>query len=347
MNQTTNVKPIGGRAMRLITCAQPGPPEVLTPATAPIPEPGPGEVLIRVIAAGINRPDLLGRKGLYPPPPGASPVLGLEVAGEIVARGPDNGEGPEPDWKLGDRVCALVPGGGYAEYCVTPSSHCLPVPRGLSIEEAAGIPETFFTVWANVLDRGRLQASERFLVHGGSGGIGTTAIQLAARLGARVYATAGSEEKCQTCLNLGATAAIPYKSLDFVEELRRLTAGEGVHLILDMVGGSYFPRNLQSLAVDGRLVQIAVQQGSEVSFNLAQLMTRRLMITGSTLRPRSIAEKARIARGVREFAWPLLESGQVKVLVYRTFSLDQAAEAHRLMESGSFIGKLILRVAQE
>lgn len=336
------------KTMRLITCPEPGPPEALRPAIAPIPEPGQGEVLIRVMAAGVNRPDILGRKGLYPPPPGASPILGLEVAGEIAELGPapaDQGESPAPPWKIGDRVCALVPGGGYAEYCVTPASHCLPVPRGLSIAEAAGIPETFFTVWANVLDRGRLSAGERFLVHGGGSGIGTTAIQLARCLGAEVFATAGSDEKCRACLKLGASAAINYRTHDFVSEIRRLTEGAGVNLILDMVGGSYFSRNLQCLAIEGRLVQIAVQQGAEASFNLAQLMTRRLTATGSTLRPRSIAEKARIARGVRESAWPLLESGRIKVLVYREFPLENAADAHRLMESGLHIGKIILTVS--
>lgn len=336
----------GTGLMSLITCPQPGPPEALRLGTAPIPEPGPGELLIRVLAAGVNRPDLLGRKGLYPPPPGASPILGLEVAGEVAGIGPGATTGMgDRERKVGDLVCALVPGGGYAEYCLAPASHCLPIPRGLSIEEAAGIPETFFTVWANVFERGRLAPSETFLVHGGTSGIGTTAIQLARSFGARVFATAGTDEKCAACLGLGAEAAINYKTRDFVAEGRRLTGDKGFDLILDMVGGSYFPRNLQCLAIDGRLVQIAVQQGSEVSFNLAQLMTRRLTVTGSTLRPRSIEEKARIARGVHDFAWPLLEAGKVKVLIYRTFPLAQAADAHRLMEGGSHIGKIILTLS--
>ena len=270
------------------------------------------------------------RAGKYPPPPGASPILGMEVAGTIAAAAPDSG------WREGDRVCALVTGGGYAEYCLAPGPQCLPVPKGLSMEEAAGIPEAFFTVWANVFQIGHLTAGERFLVHGGTSGIGTTAIQLARAFGATVFTTAGSEEKCRVCLSLGAERAINYKELDFAKQLR------DIDLILDIVGAAYTPRNLEVLAPRGRLVQIAVQQGVEATVNLVRVMQKRLTVTGSTLRPRPVAEKAAIAADLREHVWPLLESGKVKVLVDRVFPLAQAADAHRYLESGAHIGKLIL-----
>jgi NADPH:quinone reductase len=294
-------------------------------AEAARPEARQGEVLIRVEAAGVNRPDIVQRQGKYPPPPGASPVLGLEVAGTIVGSG--------------ERVCALTPGGGYAEYCVAPESNCLPAPAGLSMESAAGIPETFFTVWANVFQIGALQRGERFLVHGGASGIGTTAIQLAKAFGATVFATAGTDAKCRACEALGAERAINYKERDFVAELR----GQ-IDLILDMVGGSYTARNIDCLAPRGRLVQIAVQQGMEATVNLARIMQKRLMVTGSTMRPRTVDDKAQIARELREHVWPLLESGRVKVLVDKVFPLEAAAEAHHYLESGTHIGKVILRV---
>jgi NADPH:quinone reductase len=318
--------------MQFISFDSPGAPDVLHIATAPDPVPGPNEVLIRVAAAGVNRPDLAQRAGKYPPPPGASPILGLEVAGTIAAAGADSG------WREGDTVCALTPGGGYAEYCLAPGVQCLPVPRGLSLEEAAGISETFFTVWANVFQIGRLSAGERFLVHGGSSGIGTTAIQLARAFGATVFATAGSDAKCRACESLGAERAINYKERDFVAEF------PGVNLVLDMVGAPYTARNIDCLAPLGRLVQIAVQQGAEATVNLAKIMQKRLTITGSTMRPRSVAQKGEIARDLREHVWPLLESSRVKVLVDRVFPLPEAAEAHRYLESGTHIGKVILKV---
>jgi putative PIG3 family NAD(P)H quinone oxidoreductase len=309
--------------MKFISFDAPGGPEVLHLADGAEPTPGLHEVLIRVAAAGVNRPDIQQRAGKYPPPPGASPVLGLEVAGIVAAAGADSG------LREGETVCALTPGGGYAEYCLVPGVQCLPVPRGLSMEEAAGVPETFFTVWANVFEIGKLVAGEKFLVHGGSSGIGTTAIQLAHALGARVFATAGTDAKCR---------AINYKESDFAAEFA------GVDLILDMVGGSYTPRNIECLAPRGRLVQIAVQQGAQVTVNLAKIMQKRLTVTGSTMRPRSVAEKGTIARELQEKVWPLLESGRVKVLVDRVFPLSDAAEAHRYLEAGEHIGKVILRV---
>lgn len=313
--------------MRYVECGGAGGPEVLRIAEAPRPEPGTGEVLIQVQAAGVNRPDIAQRQGKYPPPAGASPILGLEVAGTVVG--------------TGKRVCALVPGGGYAEYCVTPESHCLPAPQGLAMEEAAGIPETFFTVWANLFQIGALKAGDRFLVHGGTSGIGTTAIQLAHAFGATVYATAGSKEKCAACVRLGAERAINYREQDFAKELRG-----AVDLILDMVGGSYAARNIECLAPGGRLVQIAVQQGAEVTVNLAKIMQKRITVTGSTMRPRSVEDKAQIARELREQVWPLLESGRVKVLVDRVFPLEQAAEAHRYLEAGEHVGKVILKTVE-
>ena len=323
--------------MRFIDVAGPGGPEVLRIATGPVPRPGQQEVLIRVAAAGVNRPDVLQRTGSYPPPPGASPVFGLEVSGAIAALAPDASE-----WHEGDQVCALVPGGGYAEYSIAPAPHCLPVPKGLSLVESAGLPETFFTVWTNVFDRGRLKPGESFLVHGGSSGIGTTAIQLARTFGARVFATAGSPEKCKVCQELGAERAIDYRREDFAEVIQEATQGRGVDVILDMVGGSYVEKDLRSLAVEGRLVQIAFLQGSKVTLDLVHLMMRRQTITGSTLRPRSVADKAAIARSLREKVWPLIEAKQVRPIIDRTFPLAEAAEAHRLMESSGHIGKILL-----
>jgi len=325
--------------MHFVDCPRPGGPEVLRIAEASTPVPGPGEVLIRVEAAGVNRPDLLQRQGKYPPPPGASPILGLEVAGVIVSADPAS------RWKAGDRVCALVPGGGYADYCLTPGSHCLPIPTRLTVEEAAGIPETFFTVWANVFQTGALQPAERILVHGGASGIGTTAIQLARAFGATVYTTAGTEEKCAACRKLGAAAAINYVRQDFVQEVRALTNGEGVHLVLDIVGGTYTARNLECLARCGRLIQIAVQQGAEATINLTKIMRNRLTLTGSAMRPRTVADKAQIARDLEQHVWPLLESGRVKAIVDRIFPFSEVAAAHRYLESGAHIGKVILKVS--
>ncbi len=319
--------------MNYISFAQAGPPEVLYLAEGPVPVPGPGEVLIRVEAAGVNRPDLLQRSGQYPPPRGASPVLGLEVAGTIAAAAPDSG------WQEGDRICALTPGGGYAEYCLAPGVQCLPVPEGISMQEAAGIPETFFTVWANVFQIGHLAPGERILVHGGTSGIGATAIQLARAFGATVFATAGSQEKCRVCVELGAERAINYRELDFAKEFR------DVDLVLDMVGAPYTPRNLEVLAARGRLVQVGLLQGAEASVNLGRIMQKRLTVTGSTMRSRPIAEKGEIAGELRTRVWPLVESRAVKVLVDRIFPLAEAAAAHLYMESGAHIGKIILAAA--
>jgi putative PIG3 family NAD(P)H quinone oxidoreductase len=302
-----------------------------------VPHPAAGEVLIRAAAAGVNRPDILQRTGNYPPPPGASPILGLEVSGTIAALGPGVTE-----WREGDPVCALVAGGGYAEYCVAPAPQCLPVPRGLSLISAAGLPETFFTVWSNVFDRGRLAAGDSFLVHGGSSGIGTTAIQLAHAFGARVFATAGSPEKCAVCVELGAERAIDYRQEDFTAIIKEMTQGRGVDVILDMVGGPYVEKNLRALAIEGRLVQIAFLQGSKVTLDLAHVMMRRQTITGSTLRPRPVADKAAIANRLREEVWPLIEAGKVRPVIDRTFPLAEAAAAHRLMESSRHIGKILL-----
>src|SRR5947209_13497122 len=322
-------------SMRFIDMTGPGGPEVLKLAAGPVPQPGPQEVLIRVAAAGVNRPDVLQRMGSYPPPPGASPVLGLEVSGTIAAVGPKVRE-----WREGDAVCALTPGGGYAGYCLAPAPHCLPVPRGISVIEAAGLPETFFTVWTNVFDRRRLKPRESFLVHGGSSGIGTTAIQLARAFGARVFATAGSPEKCKVCVELGAERAIDYKREDFTAVIKEATEGRGVDVILDMVGGDYIEKNLRSLAVEGRLVQIAFLQGRKANLDLVHLMMRRQTITGSTLRPRSVADKAAIAQALREKVWPLIDKKQVRPIVDRSFPLAEAADARRLMESSAHIGKI-------
>jgi len=323
--------------MLAIEISTPGEPDVLVPTERPMPVAGTNELLIDVAAAGVNRPDVMQRRGKYPPPPGASDIPGLEVAGTVAALG----DGVR-DFRVGDRVCALVSGGGYAEYCVAPAPQCLPVPAGLDVVAAAAIPETFFTVWTNVFERGRLNTGESILIHGGSSGIGTTAIQLAHAWGARVFATAGSPEKCRACETLGAERAINYRDEDFVAAVRDATSGRGVDVVLDMVGAEYFPRNLEVLAIEGRLVEIATQRGAKVELNLQTVMQRRLTITGSTLRARSIEEKGRVAAGVREHVWPLIESGKVRPHVFRTFPLREAAAAHRLMESSAHIGKIIL-----
>ncbi|MEZ5653779.1 MAG: NAD(P)H-quinone oxidoreductase [Burkholderiaceae bacterium] len=314
-----------------------GGPEVLAPARLPMPVPAPGELLIRVHAAGVNRPDVQQRRGQYNPPPGASPIPGLEIAGEVVALG----DGCKR-FRLGDKVCALVAGGGYAEYCVAPEAQTLPVPEPLTMIEAAGVPETFFTVWTNVFDRGRLLRGESLLVHGGSSGIGTTAIQLAKAFGSTVYVTVGNADKADACLKLGADHAIVYRDTDFVDEIRRLTGKRGVDVILDMVGGDYLSRNLDSLAVEGRLVQIAWLGGSRIEADFMKILTRRLTWTGSTLRPRTVEQKAEIARALEQRVWPLLAAGTIKPVIHKTFPLAQARQAHELMESSDHIGKIIL-----
>jgi NADPH2:quinone reductase len=326
--------------MRAIEISSYGAPEVLRPVTRPDPVPGEGEVLIRVAASGVNRPDVLQRKGHYPVPPGASDLPGLEVAGEIVAG--DAAALAATGFKIGDRVCALVAGGGYAELCVAPVAQCLPVPQGFTDVQAASLPETFFTVWSNVFDRARLQPGEVFLVQGGTSGIGVTAIQMAKAHGATVIATAGSDDKRDACLKLGADHAINYRTQDFVAEAKRLTGGKGVDVVLDMVAGDYVGRELQCLAEDGRIVIIAVQGGVEAKIDAGLVLRRRLTVTGSTLRPRPIAFKAAIAKALRETAWPWLEAGRVKTVIHQEFPADQAAQAHALMESNQHIGKLVL-----
>jgi NADPH2:quinone reductase len=317
----------------------PGGPEVLHVATGPVPRPGPGEVLIRVEVAGVNRPDVQQRMGNYPPPPGASPLLGLEVAGEVVAA---NGE---TRFKPGDKVCALANGGGYAEYCAVPASQCLPWPAGYDAIRAAALPETYFTVWANLFGLGRLQPGESALIHGGTGGIGVTAIQLAHEFGSRVYATAGSQEKCDACLRLGADGAINYKECDFAAAIKELTSGKGVNVVLDIVGGPYAAKNLRCLGMDGRLVIIAFLGGPKAEqLDLTAIMVRRLTVTGSTMRPRTAAQKGAIADALRERVWPVLEAGRCGPVIYRVFPLEQAADAHRLMESSAHIGKIMLQV---
>ncbi len=313
--------------------------DAMKPAEGPVPQPQAGEVVIEVRYAGVNRPDVLQRSGSYPPPPGASPILGLEVAGSISAVAPD-----VKQWKVGDLVCALTPGGGYAEYCAVPAPHCLPIPKGLSLLEAAGLPENFYTVWTNVFDRGHLKAGETFLVHGGSSGIGLTAIQLAKAFGATVYTTVGNKEKAEFCRNIGADAAINYREQDFVAEIARLTDKKGVDLILDMVGGPYIEKNLKSLALEGRLVQIAFLQPSRVELDFLPIMIKRITFTGSTLRPRTVAQKAAIAQDLQNHVWPLLESGRVKPVIHATFALKDAKLAHELMESSKHIGKIMLEV---
>lgn len=324
--------------MTAIEIAGPGGPEVLRPANRPMPMPGSGEVLIAVGAAGVNRPDIMQRKGQYPPPPGASDIPGLEIAGRIVAIGLG-----VHHLKIGDEVCALVTGGGYATYCVAPEAQCLPVPKGFNMVEAAAMPETFFTVWHNVFERGRLRAGESFLVHGGSSGIGTVAIQLARAFGASaIFATAGSRDKCHACEKLGATRGIDYKHEDFVQVIREATANRGVDLVLDMVGGDYIQKNLSILAIEGRHVSIATQHGVMAEVNFVTIMGKRLTLTGSGLRPRSVEEKGAMAAAMRRQVWPLLEAGKVKPVIHRTFPLADAGEAHRLLETSSHIGKIVL-----
>jgi NADPH:quinone reductase len=325
--------------MNAVAITTPGGPEVLKLTQLPTPKPGSGQLLVKVAAAGVNRPDLAQRAGFYPPPPGHSPLPGLEIAGEVVEAGADTTR-----WKAGDKVCALVNGGGYAEYCIAEETSALPVPAGFDMVRAAALPETFFTVWNNVFERGRLAAGEWLLVHGGSSGIGTTAIQLAKAFGARVIATAGSADKCQACLDLGADKAINYKTEDFVAAAKAATGGKGVDVILDMVGGEYTDKNVAMAAEDGRIVQIATLGGVEAKVNLARLMMKRLTLTGSTLRPRTREVKAGFARALEEKVWPLLAAGKVRVVMDSTFPLAEAAAAHRRLETSQHIGKVVLTV---
>jgi len=327
--------------MTAVEIREPGPPDVLVPTQRPVPQPGEGEVLIEIAVAGVNRPDVLQRQGNYAPPPGVTDIPGLEVAGRIVAVGPGVSE-----WRAGDAVCALVAGGGYAEYCAAPAVQCLPLPRGYSMVEGAVLPETFFTVWSNVFDRAHLRAGETFLVHGGSSGIGTTAIQLAKAFGARVFATAGSPEKCKACEDLGAERAINYRDEDFGAVIKDLTGGRGIDVVLDMVGGDYIARDIQIMAMEGRHVSIAFLQSPKVTLNMFPVMMKRLTLTGSTLRARPVADKAAIAAQLREKVWPFLEEGSIRPLVYRTFPLKQAAASHALMESSAHIGKIALTVRE-
>jgi NADPH2:quinone reductase len=328
-------------SMTAIAISRPGGPEVLEPVSLPLPQPGEGEILVAVAAAGVNRPDVLQRQGGYPPPPGAPETPGLEIAGEVVAVGSGVRR-----YRPGDRVCALVAGGGYAEYCTVAETNALPIPGDLGMVEAAGLPETFFTVWTNVFTRGRLQPGETLLVHGGSSGIGTTAIMMARVWGARTFATAGSAEKCRACEDLGAERAINYREEDFVEAVLAATDKHGADVILDMVGGEYVARNFKAAARDGRIVNIAFLQGSKVEINLLPLMLKRLTLTGSTLRPRSVEEKAEIARALEEHIWPHIAAGRIRPVIHQTFPLREAAAAHALMDSGAHIGKIILEVAQ-
>ena len=323
-------------SMKTIEITTPGGPDVLRVAERPVPSPRDGEVLVRVAAAGVNRPDIMQRQGKYPPPPGASDIPGLEIAGEVAVGGGDIHEG--------QAVCALVSGGGYAEYCAVPAVQCLRIPAGVSAIEAAAIPETYFTVWTNLFDRGRLQSGERVLIHGGASGIGTTAVQLGRAYGAIVYATAGSKEKCDACVRLGATRAIDYNHEDFVEAIKEATGGEGVDLILDIVGGEYLQRDLSCLRLNGRLVQIGLMSESRSVVDLRPVLQKRLTITGSTLRARSPAEKGAIARAVESNILPLIERGEVRPIVHSTFPLARAADAHRELESGRVIGKVVLRI---
>jgi putative PIG3 family NAD(P)H quinone oxidoreductase len=325
--------------MRYVAAREPGPPDVLAIAEGPVPQPKAGEVLIEVSHAGVNRPDCIQRAGLYPPPPDASPIIGLEVAGTVVACGDG-----VTSWRSGDAVCALTPGGGYAEYCTTPASFCLPVPAGLSALEAASLPENYFTVWNNVFDRGRLKCGEKVLIHGGSSGIGLTAIQLAKQIDATVFATVGSDDKAAYCRSLGADHAINYRTQDFVAEIARITEKRGVDLVLDMVGGDYIEKNLRCLALEGRLVIIAFLRGSRVEVEWRHIMMKRLTVTGSTLRASPTERKAEIADALRENVWPLFESGEVKPVVHRVFPLAEAAAAHALMESSQHVGKIMLAV---
>ncbi|MSQ70005.1 MAG: NAD(P)H-quinone oxidoreductase [Betaproteobacteria bacterium] len=326
--------------MKVVEIAQPGPPEGLKLAERPVPLPGENEVLIKVAAAGVNRPDVEQRKGNYPPPKGASDIPGLEIAGTVVALGKGVAA-----FREGDAVTALVTGGGYAEYCVAPVPQCLPVPKGLSMAEAAALPETFFTVWHNVFDRVKLKSGESILIHGGSSGIGTTAIQLAKAFGARVFTTAGSDDKCAACLKLGADRVINYKTEDFAEIVKAETEGKGVNVILDMVGASYLAKNMASLAIEGRMSLIALLGGRESNINLGLMLMKRLTITGSALRPRSVAEKGEMANSLREKVWPLIEAGRVKPVIDSIMPLGDAAKAHALMESSTHIGKIVLAIS--
>ena len=321
--------------MTAIAISRPGGPEVLVAEQRPLPQPGLGEILVKVAAAGVNRPDISQREGRYPPPPGASDLPGLEIAGEVVALG----EGVTA-WKLGDKVCALAHGGGYAQYCAVHESHALPIPKGLSMVEAAALPETFFTVWVNVFDMAGLKAGEWLLIHGGSSGIGTTAIMLAKAFGAKVIVTAGSDEKCAACLKLGADAAINYKTTDFVPAVKEITGGHGADVILDMVGGPYVERNHQCAAMDGRVTQIAMMQGSKV--DLRYMSQRRIRHMGSTLRPRTVPQKAAIAAALREKVWPLIKAGQIRPVMDSTFALAEASKAHARLESSLHIGKVVM-----
>ena len=325
--------------MRCIEISKPGGPEVLVAAERPAPAPKANEILVKVAAAGVNRPDVLQRLGKYPVPPDASDLPGLEIAGEVAACG-----AAVTRWKVGDKVCVLSHGGGYAEYCVTPEVQALPMPKGLSAIEAASLPETFFTVWSNVYDRARLAPGESLLVQGGSSGIGVTAIQMAAAMGNRVFATAGSDEKCAACVRLGAEIAVNYRTQDFLAEVKAATGGRGVNVILDMVGGDYVPKELKILADDGRLVFIAFLRGPKTELDINEVLRRRLVVTGSTLRPRPVEFKGAIARRLKEVIWPLIEAGRIKPVIYKTFPLAQASEAHRLMESSQHIGKIVLAV---
>lgn len=328
--------------MRYVDISEPGGPEALRLVNGPLPRAGRHELLIRVAAAGVNRPDVLQRKGMYPVPPGASPIPGLEVSGEVVAVGD-----AATKFRKGDSICALVNGGGYAEYVAVPEGQCLPVPDGLTATEAAALPETFFTVWTNVFDRGALKAGESLLVHGGSSGIGTTAIQLAKALGATVYTTAGSADKCAACEKLGADLAVNYREQDFVDVLMEATQGRGVDVILDMVGGDYVPRNVELAALYGRIVIIASLRGRQADLNIGPIMLKCLVLTGSVLRPRSDAEKAAIAASLLLHAWPLIEAGHVQPVIHSVFPLEDAAKAHALMESSKHIGKIVLAVASQ
>ena len=326
--------------MKAVEISEFGGPEVLKVTQRGVPSPGPGEVLIKVVAAGVNRPDVVQRLGKYPPPPGASDIPGLEVSGHVAGKGDG-----VVQWQEGDAVCALLTGGGYAEYCVAPQSQCLRLPSTLTLVEAAAVPETFFTVWTNVFGRGRLQRGETMLVHGGTSGIGTTAVQLGVAFGARVFATAGSDAKVEACRHLGAAAAVNYRTTDWVDAFTQASGGRGVDLVLDIVGGDYVTRNLDVLAVEGRLVQIAFLKSSKVELDLMQVMRRRLTITGSTLRPRSPEEKGAIARDLATHVWPLFESGVVKPVIHAEFPLERAADAHRMMEASQHVGKIVLTVA--
>ncbi len=328
--------------MNYIQIEENGDPDVLKLSSQSVPDPGLDEVLIRVAAAGVNRPDIMQRKGLYPPPPDATDVPGLEVSGTVVKKGKNVAE-PE----VGSQVCALVSCGGYAEYCLASASICLPVPKKISLQHAAGIPETFFTVWTNVFERGQLKSGETLLVHGGSSGIGTTSIQLGKAFGATVYTTAGTQEKCEYCKNLGADAAINYNENDFEAEIKTLTENRGVDVILDMVGGPYFPKNIKILAVQGRLLQIALMQGYKAEVDFRPLLMKRVTLTGSTLRPRSVKEKAEIARALRKKVWPLMDSGTIRPIIHQTFPLEKAADAHQLMESSNHIGKILLKADEK